>query len=66
MSKFTNRIPTDPRLVTVRVDSPAELERTLREFAGQVVIAGGDGRERHFAEASAVHQRLLALRLLAA
>jgi hypothetical protein len=56
------------RLVTVRVDTPAALERALRAFAPDVVIAARteDARERRFAEASALHQRLLAQRLLEA
>ena len=57
-----------PRLMTLRVESPATLERALREFAHDVVIAAaasrdGDARERCFAEASATHQALLSRRL---
>jgi hypothetical protein len=53
------------RTLTFRVDTPATLERALREFAQNVVIANGDDRERRYAEASEVHQRLLALRRFA-
>ena len=51
-----------------QLDSSAVLERALREFAREVVIAAPararDARERRFAEASAIHQSLLAQRLL--
>ena len=64
------KIPADTsRLMTVRVDTPAALERALRAFAADVVITSpraDDDRERRFAEASALHQQLLARRLAAA
>ena len=53
---------------SLHLESPAALERALREFAREVVIAAPararDARERCFAEASAIHQSLMAQRLL--